>query len=134
MKPLTILLIALSFWLLAGCQAGGGQDPAALAVEQYLEALAAQDAAAAQQVACDELRAFVLDDLGSSAEDLAQVDNVACEVIETADGVARVTCGGTSSILGEPEVIELPAFNRVYVVEQRGDNWLICDLAERTAP
>lgn len=133
MKPLRIALIAVVL-LLSGCGGGGGggsQDAAAVTVEGYLESIAAQDSERAQELACDEMRAFVLDDVSEYADAMAQVDNVACEVIEQGEGTARVVCGGTSTVIGDPEVLSIPVIDRVYVVEQRGGEWLICDLAAR---
>ena len=132
MKSLIILMVGIFLLLLAGCRADeAGPEPAAVVVEQYLLAIAAQDSERAIDATCDEMRAFVLDDVSDFADVMAQVDNVACQVIDSGDGVARVVCAGTSTLIGDPQVLEIPVIDRVYVVEQREGDWLICDMEAR---
>lgn len=134
MKGTHIALIIIAL-LLSSCGGNGSStDAPAVIVEGYLESIAAQDSERAIAAACDEIRAFVLDDISEYADAMAQVDNVACEVIDSEDGAARVACEGTSTLIGDPEVLAIPVIDRVYVVEQRDGDWLICDMEVRATP
>lgn len=127
MKRTAIFLLVLSLMALslAAC-AGGGKDPAALAVESYLTALAGQDVDRLANLACKDWESQARMELDAFQGVKATVDGLACKQERIENGAALVTCEGKIVATYNNEQQDLPVSGRTYQVVEEGGEWRVC--------
>ncbi len=115
------LLIAL----LSACSAGSG-DPAAQAVEDYLQALVDKDASALSALSCADWEAGALRELDALQTVATRLEGLQCQSQST-DGVyIFVACEGSilATYNNEDQTLDLSA--RTYQVIEEGGEYLVC--------
>jgi len=118
------LLLVLGLLFVAGCS--GGKDSAALAVEQYLQGMAAGDANQASKLACKEFEEQAVSDADSFAGVKGQLLDAACSKTGANGSAALVSCTGKISATYGNEVQQFDLAGPVYTVVQQGGSWLVC--------
>lgn len=123
-SALLIFLSILFLSLVAGC--GGGKDPAAAAVEAYLQALVGQDSARLSNGVCAAWEPDALTELDAFQGVTASLDGVTCAKQGDAGAEALVDCTGRILATYNNEQQELPVSGRTYRVVQEGGEWRVC--------
>ncbi|MEZ0395607.1 MAG: hypothetical protein ABWK53_04140 [Anaerolineales bacterium] len=124
-KNLFFLAAGVLLVLLTACSAAGG-DPAAQAVEDYLQALVDKDASALAALSCADWEAGALRELDSLQTVATRLEGLRCQSQST-DGVyIFVACEGNilATYNNEDQAIDL-SLRTYQVVEERGD-YLVC--------
>jgi len=123
-SALLVLLSLILLSLLAGC--GGGKDPAAAAVEAYLQSLVGQDSARLSNGVCAAWEPDALVELDAFQGVTASLDGVACAKQGAEGADALVACTGRILATYNNEQQELPVSGRTYRVVQEGGEWRVC--------
>jgi hypothetical protein len=119
-----LLVIALALiGLLAAC--GSAKHPAAVTVEDYLNALVDKDEARLVSLVCPEYEADALLEFDSFSLVKTSLEGLDCQA-EVQDGTASVTCQGQILATYGTENQQFDLSERVYQVEEKGGDWLIC--------
>lgn len=127
MKPLSLLLTLLLSAVLAACAPAGSTDPAALAVESYLQALAAKDEARLVALSCPENEFNALLELDAFALVETRLEDLACTSAQ--DGTVR--CQGRIAATYANEIQNFELSTRVYTVNNVNGDWLVCGYKEQ---
>lgn len=123
--PLLLIFIVAS--ALSGCSSGGASaDGAAQAVQSYLQALSAKDAAKLANLSCKTWESQATMELDSFQAVATTLKGVACKQTGTDGSNTLVTCTGqiVASYNGENQNLDLSG--RTYLVTQQGGEWLVC--------
>jgi hypothetical protein len=117
-------LVSLILTLLSAC--GGGSQPAASTVEDYIRALVAKDANRLSTLSCADWESTALTELDSFQAVQIRLEGLACSVSGSDGGTALVTCKGKiiASYNNEDQTIDLSV--RTYQVVQQEGNYLVC--------
>ena len=117
-------LASLILTLLSAC--GGGSQPAASTVEDYIRALVAKDANRLSTLSCADWESTALTELDSFQAVQIRLEGLACSVSGSDDGTSLVTCKGKiiASYNNEDQTIDLSV--RTYQVVQQEGNYLVC--------
>jgi hypothetical protein len=117
-------LASLILTLLSAC--GGGSQPAASTVEDYIRALVAKDANRLSTLSCADWESTALTELDSFQAVQIRLEGLACSVSGSDGGTSLVTCKGKiiASYNNEDQTIDLSV--RTYQVVQQEGNYLVC--------
>ncbi|MCC6568916.1 MAG: hypothetical protein IT315_06730 [Anaerolineales bacterium] len=122
-KILLTLLLANS--LLTAC-ASSASDAPAKAVEEYLNALVAKDAARLPTLVCGDWEEDALIELDSLQAVNARLENVACSQTGTEGNFALVDCAGSIVLTYNNEDQNLDLALVTYQVVEESGEWLVC--------
>jgi hypothetical protein len=123
MRRFSLLLLA-SVLFLAACSSE--TDASALAVENYLTALAAKNSDLLSSLSCAGWEESAQMELDSFQAVDVKLDSLSCATTGT-DGEAKlVTCQGKLVATYGSENQELDLSTRRYEVVQQGGDWLVC--------
>ena len=120
------LILTLALGVLAGCSSAPKQDPAAAAVEAYLNALIGKDAAKLSALSCADWEPQATLELDSFQAVTARLDGLACTKSGDENGAALVTCAGKIVATYNNEDQDLDLAERTYLVKQEGGDWRVC--------
>lgn len=124
-KFLMFLLVAIMATFITACSSSNS-DASAQAVEAYLNALVAKDAARLPTLVCGDWEEDALIELDSFQAVTARLDNVACTQTGTDGDTALVDCTGNIVATYNDEDQELDLSVRTYQVVQQSGDWLVC--------
>ncbi|MBI3160296.1 MAG: hypothetical protein HYZ26_11925 [Chloroflexi bacterium] len=119
------ILILTSLWL-AACASGSGEaDGAAAAIQNYIQAIVAQDETAAAALSCAAWEAEALTEVHAFDGVTARLEDFSCVEGPTEDGTI-VNCTGAiiATYQGEDRPLDLAA--RAYLAVQEGGEWRMC--------
>jgi hypothetical protein len=122
-----ILALALALAALsAACSGGGQKSPAAKAVEDYWQAMVAQNAEALSQLSCPDWEPQAIMELDSFQAVEARVEGMTCAESGKEGQDVLVSCQGKiiATYNGEDQELALDA--RAVLVRQDGGEWLVC--------
>jgi hypothetical protein len=123
------MLAALT--LITACT--GNTDAPARAVEDYLDALASQDANRLALLSCAEWEDDALTTLDSfAAVEVTPVD-VSCEAHDVQADSARVTCSGALAASYEGEVRQFDLAEQDFQMVRQSGSWLVCGVQRSDA-
>lgn len=122
-KVLFILLLANI--LLTAC-ASSASDAPAKAVEEYLNALVAKDAARLPTLVCGDWEEDALIELDSLQAVNARLENAACSQTGTDGNFALVDCAGSIVLTYNNEDQNLDLSLVTYQVVEESGEWLVC--------
>ena len=124
-KLLLLSFVILAALVLVACGSSTGDAPVQ-AVENYLNALVAKDAARLPTLVCGDWEDDALIELDSFQAVTARLENVACTQTGTDGDTALVNCTGNiiASYNNEDQALDLSV--RTYQVTQTGGDWLVC--------
>lgn len=118
----TLLLANL---LLTAC-ASSASDAPAQAVEEYLNALVAKDAARLPTLVCGDWEEDALIELDSLQAVNARLENAACSQTGTDGNFALVECAGSIVLTYNNEDQNLDLSLVTYQVVEESGEWLVC--------
>ena len=123
---LRVTLIFVAFLMLGLSACGSDQSGAAGAIEDYIQALASQDADLIANLACAEWEEQAQIEVDSFTAVNAEIPELVC--LETgADGSDMlVTCTGKILLDYNGEKQELDVSARTYRARQEGGEWRMC--------
>lgn len=126
MKNHAGLLLILAALLLAACNAGGATGSAPDAIQSYIEAIIAQDSAAAAARSCAAWEAEALTEVHAFDGVTARLENVACSEGGQEGEATIVNCTGNiiATYQGEDRPLDLAA--RAYLAVEEGGEWRMC--------
>jgi hypothetical protein len=127
MRKATVFLLLLAVamaLLLASCVSGS--DPAARAVEGYLNALVSKDANRLSTLSCADWASSALSELDSLQAVSTKLENLSCKTSGTDGDYTLVTCQGKIIATYNNENQELDLSVRTYQVVQKGSEYLMC--------
>ena len=119
------LLLAAVVAGCAGASAGGG-DPAAKAVETYLNAMVAQDSAKLSNATCKAFADQATLDMDAFVGVKAQLQDLSCKQSGTSGGQTQVGCTGKIIATYNNEQQQIDLAGRTYQVAQEGGEWRVC--------
>ena len=120
-----LLLFIVLILGLAAC-GGSTQSPAAAAVENYLQALVAQDADKLVNYSCLDWESAALIELDSLASVTAQLDGLQCQEAGPQGSDTLVSCTGKMVLNYNGELQEMDLAARQYLARQEGGQWRMC--------
>lgn len=124
MEKVGLLALALVITgLLAAC--GSAKHPAAVTVEDYLRALVDKDEVRLVSLVCPDFEEQALLEFDSFSLVKTSLEGLDCQA-EVQDGAASVTCQGKILATYGTENQQFDLGERVYQVEEKGGDWLIC--------
>jgi len=124
-KIAPLILLALVVPMLLGACSGGTQ-PAAKAVEDYVNALVAKNADRLSALSCANWESSALTEMDSFQAVQIRLEGLACTVSGTDGANTLVSCQGKiiASYNNEDQTFDLSL--RTYQVVQQGGNYLVC--------
>lgn len=125
-RSIQFILALLLVTVLAGCAGQGQGASAPKAVEDYLQALVAQDSERLATLSCADWEESALLELDSFQGVTARVEQPACTQSGSDGDAALVTCQGKIVATYGNEDQELPLNARTYRVVQEGGEWRVC--------
>jgi hypothetical protein len=127
MRKLALLVFLLSMLSLplSACT-GKAADPAAKAVDDYLNALVSKDSTKLSALSCASWESSALLELDSLQAVKTRLDAVSCKTTGTSGGISQVNCQGRilATYNGEDQALDISS--RTYQVVQKGGNYLVC--------
>jgi hypothetical protein len=122
-----MIVLGIAALLLTACAAKAA-DPAAKAVEDYLNALVSKDASALSALSCAGWESDALMELDSLQAVTARLEGVSCKTVGSSGTSSDVNCQGNimATYNGEDQALDLSV--RTYVVNQEGGNYLVCGI------
>jgi hypothetical protein len=121
--PIVLLMWAIVL-LFSAC--GKAKDPAAKAVEDYLNALVKKDSNALSALSCADWESNALLELDSLQAVSTSLENLACTTASTEGTTSQVNCQGSIIATYNNENQQLDLSVRTYQVVQQGGNYLVC--------
>ncbi len=120
-----IILMSLLALVLSACGSKAA-DPAAKAVENYLNALVNKDSSQLSALSCADWESNALMELDSLQAVTAKLDGVTCQTTGTSGTTSDVNCKGSivATYNNENQTLDLSV--RTYQVSQQGGNYLVC--------
>ena len=120
-----LLLFIVLILGLAAC-GGSTQSPAAAAVENYLQALVAQDADKLANHSCLDWESAAFIELDSLASVTAQLEGLQCQEAGAQGSDTLVSCTGKMVLNYNGELQEMDLAARQYLARQEGGQWRMC--------
>ena len=120
-----IILMSVFALLLSAC-GGKAADPAAKAVEDYLNALVGKDSSRLAALSCADWESNALLELDSLQAVSTRLDGLDCATISTDGTTSKVSCQGKILATYDNEDQELDLSVRIYQVVQQGGEYLMC--------
>ncbi len=124
-KGISAILFLLAFVMLVSA-CGKAPDPAAKAVEDYINALVNKDATRLSALSCADWEASALLELDSLQAVATKAEGVACTLTGTDGTTSDVTCQGKILATYNNEEQQLDLSVRTYQVVQQGGEYLVC--------
>jgi hypothetical protein len=123
---LAIICLMLITVFLSACGGGKAADPAAKAVENYLNALANKDSNQLSALACADWESSALLELDSLQAVKTRLEGVTCKTDSVNGTTSDVNCQGKllATYNNEDQALDLSV--RTYLVSQEGGNYLVC--------
>ena len=120
-----IILLSVLALLLSAC-GGKAADPAAKAVENYLNALVSKDATRLSALSCADWESSALLELDSLQAVKTRLDGLTCTTTAVNGTTSDVSCQGKilATYNGEDQTLDLSV--RTYQVAQQGGEYLVC--------
>ena len=118
------LLFILTALMLPACQTA--TDPAARAVEDYLNALVNKDGDTLAAISCADWESNALLELDSLQAVETRLEGLTCTTSGTEDASTQVTCQGKILATYNNEDQELDLSVRTYDVIKQGSDYLVC--------
>lgn len=123
-KTLLIVISLLVGLLLTSC--GANTDAAATTVENYLNALADKDDAMLVSYICPDFEFQALLEFDSFSIVQTTLKDVSCQVVDSQDGQADVTCQGSIEATYGNEQRSFDLSRRTYHLSEQDGSWLVC--------
>jgi hypothetical protein len=127
MRKFGPVLILLSLMILVVSACGGkAADPAAKAVENYLNALVNKDATRLSALSCADWESNALLELDSLQAVKTRLEGLTCQTAGTNGTTSEVNCTGKilATYNNEDQTLDLSV--RTYLVDQQGGEYLVC--------
>ena len=120
-----IFLLSILALLLSAC-GGKAPDPAAKAVEDYLNALVNKDSTRLSALSCADWESNALLELDSLQAVKTRLDGMDCKTTGTNGTTSDVSCTGKilATYNNEDQTLDLSV--RTYQVTQQGGEYLVC--------
>lgn len=118
------LLVSVLALLLVAC--GKATDPAAAAVDSYLNALVNKDSSTLSAISCADWEPSALLELDSLQAVETRLDSLSCAVEGTDGDTTLVVCQGKILATYNNEDQELDLSVRTYQVVEQGGEYLVC--------
>ena len=120
-----IILLSIMALLLSAC-GGKATDPAAKAVENYLNALVNKDATRLSALSCADWESNALLELDSLQAVKTRLDGLTCKTSSTSGTTSAVNCTGKilATYNNEDQTLDLSV--RTYQVAKQGSEYLVC--------
>ncbi len=112
--------------LLSACGSAASGDPAARAVETYLQMLVAKDSSRLASLSCAAWESTAIMELDSLQAVETRLEGLACRTTGADGGTTLVTCNGKIVATYDTEDQELDLSVRTYHVVQEGGEYLVC--------
>lgn len=112
--------------LLSACGSAASSDPAARAVETYLEMLVAKDSSRLASLSCAAWESTAIMELDSFQAVKTRLDDLACLTTGADGSTMLVTCNGKIVATYDNEDQELDLSVRTCHVVQEGGEYLVC--------
>jgi limonene-1,2-epoxide hydrolase len=122
-----LIWLGLVAVLVSACgKPASNSDPAARAVESFLNALVSKDSNLLASFSCATWETNALMEMDSFQAVQARLDGLACQTSGTDTGVTQVKCQGKIVLTYNNENQELDLSVRTYHVVQEGGEYLVC--------
>jgi hypothetical protein len=125
-----LLLIAVvgivGIFAITACSNSGGKQPAAKAVEDYLQAVVSGDENKVTSLSCKDWQSQATMEMDSFSGVKAALDQAACTQTGTDGKNSLVQCTGKIKATYNNEQQEFDLAGRTYQVAQEGGDWLVC--------
>lgn len=121
-----IVSLGILVVLLSACGSAASSDPAARAVETYLEMLVSKDSSRLASLSCATWESTAIMELDSLQAVKTRLDGLACLTTGADGGTTLVTCNGKIVATYDTEDQELDLSVRTYHVVQEGGEYLVC--------
>ncbi len=120
-----LILLSLMILVLSAC-GGKAADPAAKAVENYLNALVNKDATRLSALSCADWESNALLELDSLQAVKTRLDGLTCQTAGKNGTTSDVNCTGKilATYNNEDQTLDLSV--RTYLVDQQGGEYLVC--------
>ena len=125
-KFATATILVCLFTLAISACGSKGSDPAAKAVENYLNALVTKDSTQLSALSCADWESSALMELDSLQAVTARLDGVTCKTTGKNGSTSDVNCQGSIKATYNNEDQTLDLSVRTYQVTQEGGNYLVC--------
>lgn len=112
--------------LLSACGSAASSDPAARAVETYLEMLVAKDSSRLASLSCAVWESTAIMELDSLQAVETRLEGLACRTTGADGGTTLVSCDGKIVATYDTEDQELDLSVRTYHVVKEGGEYLVC--------
>lgn len=112
--------------LLSACGSAASSDPAARAVETYLQMLVVKDSNRLASLSCAAWESTAIMELDSLQAVETRLEGLACRTTGADGGTTLVTCDGTIVATYDTEDQELDLSVRTYHVVKEGGEYLVC--------
>lgn len=126
MKKILLVYIFGLCILLSACGSKAASSSAVDAVENYVNAIVANDASKLSAVSCADWESQALIELDSLQAVTSTLDGFSCQQSGTDGETALVSCVGKMILSYNSENQELDLSTRTYQVVQQGGDWLVC--------
>lgn len=123
-KVLFLLTFLLFASILSAC--GGGDEAAAITVENYLAALADKDDALLVSYICPEFEFEALLEFDAFSMVQTSLNEVTCQEVSRQDNQADVVCQGTIEATYGNELRSFDLNRRTYHLTEQDGSWLVC--------
>jgi hypothetical protein len=122
---LLVFFLCVSAVLLSAC-GGKAADPAALAVEDYLNALDAKNPTKLSALSCKDWESTALMELDSLQAVKTRLEGVTCKSTSPTGTSSQVNCQGklVATYNGEDQTLDIAS--RTYLVVQQEGDYLVC--------
>ncbi|MBU2609671.1 MAG: hypothetical protein KJ606_01805 [Chloroflexi bacterium] len=121
-----LLCLGILAVLLSACGSTASSDPAARAVETYLEMLVAKDSSRLASLSCAAWESTAIMELDSLQAVETRLEGLACRTTGADGGTTLVSCDGKIVATYDTEDQELDLSVRTYHVVQEGGEYLAC--------
>ena len=118
-----VILIAM---FLTGCSSAGNSDPAARAVERYLQSLAGRDLNQMITNACTAWEAQARQEYDSFAAVSLELNEVSCKSTGQEQAYTLVDCTGSIIANYGNEDLQIDVADQTFRVIQEGGDWRVC--------
>ncbi len=121
-----LLLIIITTLALAGCSGAGGKSGAVGAVENYYQAIIAQDAEQMASVTCTPFLDTAQVELDSFMGVKTELQGFSCQEAGQEGDARLVKCAGKIVATYGSEKMDFPIQDRVHKVQEQNGSWKVC--------
>ncbi len=123
-KP--IILLFILFLLLTACSAGNDNN-AAMAAEQYIQALAEKNKAVITNLSCPEWEESAILEIDGLLSVEAEVNDLSCEATGEDGDSTIVVCNGSLDLTYNDEIRAIDLSRRAYYLQENDGIWQVCE-------